>query len=74
MTDTKSTIHSTQEDGAAQRGPTDPLPNSLNAQAGEVTFEADPPLPLDCGVHLSPYTVASATFGKLNKARTNLVV
>ena len=36
-----------------------------------VEFGPDKPLELDCGVSLSPFTVAYQTYGELNAARSN---
>ena len=39
-----------------------------------VEFGPDKPLELDCGVSLSPFTVAYQTYGELNAARSNAVL
>jgi len=70
MTDTNATDQNAQKSRDTDAGASD----SLNAQEGKVTFGPDQPLPLDCGVELSPYTVAYATFGTLNEERSNVVL
>ena len=43
--------------------------------AGErVTFDADQPVRLDCGVDLSGITVAYQTYGELNQDRSNAIL
>jgi homoserine O-acetyltransferase/O-succinyltransferase len=51
--------------------PTDEVdhPSSLTAR-----FGADAPLLLDCGVALTPFTVAYQTYGTLNAAKSNAVL
>jgi homoserine O-acetyltransferase len=39
-----------------------------------VTFGRDAPLRLDCGVELSPYTIAYQTYGALNAAKSNAIL
>ncbi len=39
-----------------------------------VTFGADAPLPLDCGIELAPFTVAYQTYGPLNADKSNVVL
>jgi homoserine O-acetyltransferase len=70
MTDTKTSNQPAEKDGQSSAG----QPEILYAQEGQVTFGPDQALPLDCGVELSPYTVAYATFGILNEDRSNVVV
>ncbi len=69
MTDTKTA-------DPASPGPERPGTDhqALNAQDGIVTFGADQSLRLDCGVDLGPHTVAYATYGTLNEARSNVVL
>lgn len=66
MTDIETTSNSTP--GATLPGP------EVNAHDGTVTFGEDQPLRLDCGIDLAPYTVAYATYGTLNDARSNVVL
>src|SRR3569833_952768 len=44
-------------------------PSSLVAH-----FGADQPLPLDCGVNLSPFQIAYQTYGELDAARSNAIL
>jgi homoserine O-acetyltransferase len=44
-------------------------PHSLVAR-----FGADKPLPLDCGVDLSPFQIAYQTYGTLNEDRSNAIL
>jgi len=37
-------------------------------------FGADQPLPLDCGINLSPFQIAYQTYGALNAERTNAIL
>jgi homoserine O-acetyltransferase/O-succinyltransferase len=37
-------------------------------------FGADQPLPLDCGINLSPFQIAYQTYGTLNAARSNAIL
>src|SRR5690242_21433861 len=39
-----------------------------------MTFGADQPLKLDCGVSLSPFQIAYKTYGKLNADKSNVVL
>ena len=39
-----------------------------------VQFGADRPLPLDCGVSLTPFTIAYETYGTLNAGKSNVVL
>ncbi|MDQ8730569.1 homoserine O-acetyltransferase [Bradyrhizobium sp. LHD-71] len=39
-----------------------------------VTFGADQPLQLDCGIALSPFQIAYQTYGELNAERTNAIL
>ncbi len=43
-------------------------PSSLVA-----SFGADQPLPLDCGIDLSPFQIAYQTYGELNADRSNAI-
>lgn len=45
-----------------------------NARLESVTFGADRPLALDCGVELTPFTIAYNTYGTLNPEKTNAVL
>ena len=45
------------------------------AQSGmTMDFGRDTPLPLDCGVTLSPFTLAYQTYGKLDAERSNAIL
>src|SRR5579864_9213878 len=37
-------------------------------------FGADQPLPLDCGINLSPFQIAYQTYGALNRERSNAIL
>jgi homoserine O-acetyltransferase/O-succinyltransferase len=37
-------------------------------------FGSDQPLPLDCGINLSPFQIAYQTYGALNEARSNAIM
>src|SRR5215212_6144823 len=39
-----------------------------------MTFGADQPLKLDCGVSLSPFQIAYQTYGELNAERSNAIL
>jgi len=46
----------------------------LNTKLETITFASDRPLPLDCGVELSPFTLAYNTYGTLNADKSNVVL
>jgi len=48
--------------------------DELNTAFETVTFEADQPLKLDCGVDLSPVTQAYNSYGTLNADKSNAVL
>src|SRR5215475_16139787 len=37
-------------------------------------FGADQPLPLDCGINLSPFQIAYQTYGELNADKSNAIL
>ncbi len=43
-------------------------------ESAVVTFPAEAPLRLDCGVDLAPFTVAYQTYGRLNEDRSNAIL
>ena len=46
----------------------------LNTKLETITFASDRPLSLDCGVELSPFTLAYNTYGTLNADKSNAVL
>ncbi|MEQ9145796.1 MAG: homoserine O-acetyltransferase [Parvibaculaceae bacterium] len=52
----------------------DRLKTRLKTRCETVTFGSDRPLTLDCGVDLSPITIAYNTYGTLNAEKTNAVL
>jgi homoserine O-acetyltransferase len=48
--------------------------NSPVSESASVELGHDRPLVLDCGVALSPFTVAYETYGRLNAERSNVIV
>ncbi|MCE9648579.1 MAG: homoserine O-acetyltransferase [Parvibaculum sp.] len=46
----------------------------VNAVSATEVFGPDAPLALDCGVSLSPFTIAYQTYGKLNADKSNVVL
>ena len=49
-------------------------PARLPATGADLKITLERPLPLDCGVALSPVTIAYETYGTLNAARSNAVL
>ncbi|OPF96019.1 homoserine O-acetyltransferase MetX [Rhodopseudomonas palustris] len=64
-------IHSVkgQKIAAGERTQEVDHPHSLVAQ-----FGADQPLPLDCGIELSPFQIAYQTYGTLNADKSNAIL
>ncbi len=49
-------------------------PAEVQAVSAVATFGPETPLALDCGVSLSPFTIAYETYGTLNAAKSNVVL
>lgn len=51
-----------------------PERSGLKVTRARMTFGPGEPLALDCGVQLSPFTIAYETYGTLNAAKSNVVL
>lgn len=60
--------------GKTRKSQADTGQDVLNTKFETITFANDRPLSLDCGVELTPFTLAYNTYGTLNADKSNVVL